>query len=514
MNRDLLAAGGLGLAALLVGLMFADDPFRLKSMGLADDQLALAHRDSPYAHITWVVSPVSNYAELRFFDKVEGGVCLRPTWSELSAKPALAHLAQPAGFDLAGAAPGRDWPKDEPKPNPGSLPKSPYINLLLTGVLLDEPLMAAAGHDSAKVAPRILVVGLGSGIGIACLAHHFPQASITVVDIDRAVVAMVREHYPLIRGLEAMRTADGRPRLQLVVRDARQFARYRQLRPAGIQDDAYDLIIVDAYTDGSTIPPHLMTREFYGNLKDNLRPGGIVLSNIIGSYTGPKRLMFGGALRSMQAAGLTAIHSIPIITNPNETFDPARAKNNIVLASASPLTPQRAEELWSRLASFTTFPELPLGTYENWTVLGISNQRYATSEFALRSQTPPELLARLNGLLPANPDAPLRTHISNDATLRGQLRQQVLAANPRALGWNDPSVDAVHIQHRDWVQYSRAVWRLSVQAAMTRKGRAFAHGAELLVGAPEASAEDRRDAMIPDAPLFTDAMPNADIYNL
>ena len=51
-------------------------------------------------------------------------------------------------------------------------------------------------------------------------------------------------------------------------------------------DEHFDLIILDAYTSGSTIPPHLMTRGIFADLARHLDPGGIVLSNIIGSYIG------------------------------------------------------------------------------------------------------------------------------------------------------------------------------------------------------------------------------------
>ena len=66
------------------------------------DQIAVAHRDSAYSHITWVASELENYAQLRFFDKVEGGVCLTPSWDSYAAlaekNPTLKHLVGPADF--------------------------------------------------------------------------------------------------------------------------------------------------------------------------------------------------------------------------------------------------------------------------------------------------------------------------------------------------------------------------------------------------------------------------------
>ena len=64
------------VGAVILGFGFASDPYQLATIAKPVDQEALIHRDSQYSHITWVVSESSNYAELRFYDKVEGGVCL------------------------------------------------------------------------------------------------------------------------------------------------------------------------------------------------------------------------------------------------------------------------------------------------------------------------------------------------------------------------------------------------------------------------------------------------------
>ncbi|MFW5845098.1 MAG: hypothetical protein ACOCXJ_02625, partial [Planctomycetota bacterium] len=188
--KILLIPGILLLVAFLLGLIFRQDPYQLRDRGRPYDQAALAHRDSPYSHITWVASTIGNYAQLRFFDKIEGGVCLQPSWAQLidlaAADPALAHLVPGPDWDYV-PEPGRTWPEDRPHPDPGTLSNTKYTCLYPSAVLLNEGLMQAAGGDYRKAAPNILIIGLGSGIGIALYAHHFPEASITVVDIDRVV---------------------------------------------------------------------------------------------------------------------------------------------------------------------------------------------------------------------------------------------------------------------------------------------------------------------------------------
>ena len=98
--------------------------------------------------MTWVVSPGHNYAELRFFDKVEGGVCLEPTWADL---PESSGLRMPADYQIPDVSDQLYWPEDKPLPNPGSLAHTRYVNLYHAGILLNNDLMAAAGNDPAKL---------------------------------------------------------------------------------------------------------------------------------------------------------------------------------------------------------------------------------------------------------------------------------------------------------------------------------------------------------------------------
>ena len=59
-----------------IGWFGRADPFVLYHIKEPSDQQLLAYRNSAYAHVSWVVSPSDNVAELRFFNRVEGGVCL------------------------------------------------------------------------------------------------------------------------------------------------------------------------------------------------------------------------------------------------------------------------------------------------------------------------------------------------------------------------------------------------------------------------------------------------------
>lgn len=500
----ILAIAGVG------GWFLQSPPYRLHGNGQPADQSALAHRDSAYASSTWVASPSDNYLQLRFFDRIEGGVCLRPSWNDIcelaQQDPRLQHLV-PRGQMPQPMPAEKTWTAGE-LPNPGTLTTNRYLTIFPAGVLLNDQLMRAAGGDPRTVAPSICIVGLGSGSGIACLLHHFPKAMITVVDIDRVVIELVRDHFPLLRWFEQ----EGR--LKLVVRDARQY-----IRSESHQGTRWDLIVLDAYTSGSTIPPHLMTREFYAECASALNEGGIVMSNIIGSYESSpngrstKHLLLGGAIRSMVAGGLRHTHNIHILQRADPAlFKRSEITNNMVVASKTPIGPRSAPASWDRLKAFVLYPELKTASQ--------GNRRFTSSSLALVKDN--AFASATVAFAPVEAVAPgLRASFkpfANDFSVqtaspdRGVVDQairavrQVYAGKALPKGWDTTASDhIVLLTEIDWVEHARKEWISAILFA----GDTAQHSAEALVGV----GDDRAGAIIPDAPLFTDSRPNADIYN-
>jgi hypothetical protein len=512
----------IAIAAIVSGFLFQDRPYRLSAIGYGT-QAALDHRDSPYSSITWVVSDADNFQQLRFFDRVEGGICLRPTWGDLISlaerEPSLSHLVPPAGTRIEPAAPGKAWPYSW-QPDPGTVTNSPYIRLFPIGVLMNQALMAKAGGDPRQAAPKVLVIGLGSGIGIANLAHHFPNASITVVDIDQVVEDMVCDHYPLLAWLQTQKLPDGSPRLRLEVRDARQFVRYdarREARP-------YDLVILDAYTSGSTIPPHLMTVEFFAQCAGILNQDGIVFANVIGSYTGDKRRVSGGAMRSFRAAGLEHLWNFPVLLSGEGpgNFKRDRSRNNIVLCSRKPLDPRGNAAGWERLKHYVPYPQLAAGTSVSAGYI-LANSQSQTFLSALIpapviESALPNLRARLTAqTMPATVAQYPLAWSSDDRALLEQVFQAVDQAVAKGTlerlpeGWQDRAgANLLHRRETDWVLAARETFRIAVQVARDPN-----YSGEALVGPMEAerAAITTPNWIINDAPLFTDQMPNADIFN-
>ena len=108
---------------------------------------------------------------------------------------------------------------------------------------------------------RVVEIGLGGG-RVASYVHDFvPDANVTCVELDPGVIELARKYFGV--------TPD--PRLELVVADGRIYM--------ARQSENFDIILVDAY-QGTLVPFHLVTSEFFSILKRRLTPGGVIAQNI------------------------------------------------------------------------------------------------------------------------------------------------------------------------------------------------------------------------------------------
>jgi len=129
----------------------------------------------------------------------------------------------------------------------------------------DLPLRYAQMMTIATIYPqaprKILMLGLGGGSISTYLGRFMPDAAITTVEIDPGVITAAKTYFGL-RESERVRyrAVDGRVFLN---RDS----------------ERYDLILLDAYR-GGYVPFHLLTREFYGLVKQRLAPGGAAAFNV------------------------------------------------------------------------------------------------------------------------------------------------------------------------------------------------------------------------------------------
>jgi spermidine synthase len=112
---------------------------------------------------------------------------------------------------------------------------------------------------------NVLIVGGGEGATLREVLVHKSVKSVTMVDIDREVVELCREH------LTSWHCgAFDEPRVRMVFEDGRKFIE---------NDDAYyDVVIIDIVDMLDNGPAQaLYTRQFYEMLRRRLRPNAIVV---------------------------------------------------------------------------------------------------------------------------------------------------------------------------------------------------------------------------------------------
>ena len=104
----------------------------------------------------------------------------------------------------------------------------------------------------------ILVLGAGG----FTLSHREPENRYTYVDIDPAIKDIAEKHF--------LREA---ARGEFVADDARRFVATSERR--------FDAVVVDVYSSHTSIPSHLVTREFWADTRRVLKPDGVLLANLI-----------------------------------------------------------------------------------------------------------------------------------------------------------------------------------------------------------------------------------------
>ena len=114
-------------------------------------------------------------------------------------------------------------------------------------------------HEDLRFSDRdILVLGAGG----FTLSHREPLNRYTYVDIDPAIRAIAERDFlrEVARG-------------EFIATDARRFVIDTTRR--------FDAIVVDVYSSRTSIPGHLVTREFWTDTRRALKPGGVMLANLI-----------------------------------------------------------------------------------------------------------------------------------------------------------------------------------------------------------------------------------------
>ncbi len=149
----------------------------------------------------------------------------------------------------------------------GIIQLTEYDEFAYQEMMAHVPLFA---HGDAR---RVLVIGGGDGGVLREIAKHRNVEQIDICEIDERVIACAREFLPsLACGFDD-------PRVRIHIGDGSEFVREHV--------GEYDCIIVDSTDPGGPGAP-LFGEEFYRNMKQSLRPGGVIASQAESIYLLPE----------------------------------------------------------------------------------------------------------------------------------------------------------------------------------------------------------------------------------
>lgn len=148
-------------------------------------------------------------------------------------------------------------------PNPGkalviNLSNASFINKDKEGYANIEKIKEILFKDLSLKNKKILVLGAG---GFTLSAKNTYSNEFTYVDVDPELPKIARENF--------LKDING----TVVIQDARQYLLFNKQK--------YDVIVIDVYTNRTTIPAHLVTAEFLKLIKERLNKEGLAVFNIV-----------------------------------------------------------------------------------------------------------------------------------------------------------------------------------------------------------------------------------------
>lgn len=157
---------------------------------------------------------------------------------------------------------------------------------------------------------RALFIGAGGGVGPRVFQRHRPELTIDVVDIDRRVLEIARDLFHLETG----------DRLRTIAADGRMFVRRTS--------ESYDCLLLDAFSIGGRIPFHLVTQEAFALMRERLRPGGVLVMNLISAVDGPRAEIYHSVHNTVSAV-FPHVYTFAV----NRALLPPGESTNIILVA-------------------------------------------------------------------------------------------------------------------------------------------------------------------------------------
>jgi len=197
-----------------------------------------------------------------------------------------------------------------------------------------------------------LTLGGGAYISPLDFLKRFPEAKMTVVEIDPKVTAVAKEYFDL----------EDDPRLNIIHEDARVFLNKNLIK--------YDVIYGDTFSSYFSIPFQLTTTEAVEKIYNSLSDDGLFILNLIASLEGKKSTFFKAEYNTIkkifpqvyvfpvwyqQGKDLSKYQNIVLIA----TKDKNRLTLNELELKASPEQKELLKLLWPKqIESFESTPIL------------------------------------------------------------------------------------------------------------------------------------------------------------
>jgi spermidine synthase len=194
---------------------------------------------------------------------------------------------------------------------------------------------------------RVLMIGLGGGSTQRSFQHYHTNVTVDTVELDQTVVYVAKHFFHVAESAQH----------KIHVSDGRVFLRRTT--------NVYDVIIMDAYATtryGSSIPPHLTTREFFSLARSHLTTNGVLAYNIIGQIRGWNEEVVGALHRTLKEV-FPQVYSFPakesqnvvlVATCSTEPFDSIRVNWRGALLVRNGIV--RLPTFSARLNSFRSAP--------------------------------------------------------------------------------------------------------------------------------------------------------------
>ena len=155
-----------------------------------------------------------------------------------------------------------------------------------------------------------LFLGTGAGVTQMIIRSILPDVVIDSVDIDPDVNNAAKKYFNLVED----------ENLRLHTGDARYFLAQSKTK--------YDLIVLDVFSSDPATPPHLVTSQLIGEVKNHLTGDGIFIVNLIGAPRGQYSFFLRSFIKTTRVH-FSCIHLLPV------DKDEYAIQNVVLLASNS-----------------------------------------------------------------------------------------------------------------------------------------------------------------------------------